>query len=74
MGHWDTCRPRLATIYFFLPHSGAIKVFRQSLMSNVFGILRITVIKISLFFILLKKKRKGYIGFFATQFCVILRV
>jgi len=43
---------RLSTIYFFLPHFGAIKVRKHSLLSNVFRILRTTVIKISLFFIL----------------------
>ena len=48
--------PRLPTT-FFLPHFGAIKLWRQSLMSNVFKLLCTTVIKISLFFILLREKK-----------------
>ena len=48
MGHWGTCSPML--------HSVAIKVGRQSLMSNVLRILRTTVIKISLLFISLRER------------------
>jgi len=48
---------------FFLPHFGAIKVRRHSLLSNVFRILRTTFIKVSLFFILLKIRKRIYIAF-----------
>jgi len=52
--------PQLPITYFFLPHFGAIKVLSRSLVSNVFRILRTTVIKISLFFVLLKKMKWVY--------------
>jgi len=54
--------PSTSSNLFFMLHFVAIKVWRQSLVSNVFKILRSMVIKISSFFILLKKL-KGYIGF-----------
>jgi len=77
VGHWDTCHPSTSNNLFFstflLPHSGARKVWRQSLMSNVFRILHTAVIKISLFFILLKKMKKVYHIFcnsiYLTPFC-----
>ena len=65
---------------FFLPHFGAMKVWRQSLVSNVLRILHTTVTKVSLLFILFEKKWKGYIWFFFNTvyiwslFCVILCV
>jgi len=57
--------PSTSNNLFFLPHFGAIKVLSRSLVSNVFRILRTTVIKISLFSFCWKKWN-GYIAFFCN--------
>jgi len=49
---------------FFLSHLGAIKVRTQSLMSNVFRILRTAVIKIRFVFHFIEKNEKGISDFF----------
>ena len=70
MGHWHWgTSPRLATVYFFLPNFVAIRVWRQSLVSNVFRISCTTVIKISLIFSFYWKTEKGIWDFFVIQ-CV----
>jgi len=58
--------PQLPITYFFLPHFGAIKVLSRSLVSNVFRILRTTVIKISLFSFCWKNEM-GISHFFVTR-------
>jgi len=67
MGHWGTCPLSTSNNLFFSTRFWSrINVWRQSLMSNVFRILRTTVIRISLVFIWLKKW-KGTLVFFVTR-------
>jgi len=78
---WDAgARARLPTIYFFLPHFGAIKVRRHSLacqMSSGFCVPHLLKL---VYFSFYWKKWKWYITFFCNTvyiwpiFCVILHV
>ena len=63
--------PRLPAIYFYASLCSYISMKAISHV-NVFRILRTTVIKIGLFFILLKKNEKGMSDSFVTQCSLIL--